>query len=143
MIQLQSKIRFSNFCLTPAPWLADRRETAFPRTSRLKYTDSSKFNPVTRVQHVSHFRGRHGTGGLRHNARARTNPSRTCGFDAGNSQHLSFCLRRCGPARRSYRPMGDRRFFEIPDTYVAGAKENSEGRLTSDHSTTSKDVLTY
>jgi hypothetical protein len=39
--------------------------------------------------------------------------------------------------------MDDRRFFEIPDTYVAGARENSEGRVTIARSTTSKDASTY
>jgi len=143
MIQIQPEIHFSNFCLTTAPWLADSRETALSRTSRLKYTDQSKFDLVIRVKHVWHFRGRHGASGLRHYTRAGANPSWTREFDTGDGQHLSFCLRCRGPARRSGRRMGDRRFFEIPDTHVAGARENSEGRVTSARSTTSKDASTY
>ena len=143
MIQIQPKIRFSNFCLTTAPWLADSRETASPRTSRLKHTDQSTFDLVIRVKHVWHFRGRHGASGLRHYTHAGANPSRTREFNTGDGQHLSFCLRRRRPARRSGHRMGDRRFFEIPDTYVTGDRENSEGRVTSAHSTTSKDASTY
>lgn len=143
MIQLQTKSLFPNFCLTPAPWLADRRETALPRTSRLKYTDPPKFDLVIRVKHVWHFWGRHGTRGLRHYARSRANPSRTCGFDAGDGQRLSSYFRRCGTGRRSHRRMGNRRFFEIPDAYLTGVRENSEGRLTSGHSIITKETHSY
>lgn len=143
MIQLQTKSLFPNFCLTPTPWLADRRETALPRTSHLKVTDPSKFDLVMRVKHVCHFRGRHGTRSLRHYARTRANPSRTCGFDAGDCQCLSFYFHRCRTGRRPHRRIGNRRFFEISDAYVTGAGENSEGRLTSGHSTIIKESQPY
>ena len=143
MIQIQPKIRFSNFRSTTPTWLADSRETALSRTSRLKYADQSKFDLVITVKHAWHFWGRHGASGLRHYTRPGADPSRTRKFDTGNDQHLSFCLRRLGPARRSGRRMGDRRFFEVPDTYLAGTRENSEGRVTTAHSTTSKDASTY
>ena len=138
MIQIQPKIHFSNFRSTTPTWLTDSRETALPRTFRLKYADDL----VIRVKHAWHLRIRHGASGLRHYTRPGADSSRTRKSDTGDGQQLSFCLRRPGPARRSGHQMGDRRFFEIPDTYLAGARENSEGRVTTARSTTSKDAPT-
>lgn len=139
MIQIQPKIHFSNFRSTTPTWLANSRETALSRTFRLKHADGL----VITVKHAWHFRGRHGASGLRHYTRPGADPSRTRTFDTGHGQHLSFCLRRPWPARLSGRRMDDRRFSEVPDTYLAGARENSEGRVTTARSTTSKDASTY
>ena len=144
MIQIQPNIHFSNSCSTTPTWLAGSREIALPHTSRLKYPDQlKKLDFIRRVKHVWPFRDRHRGRGLHHDTRPGADPSRTRQFDTGDGQHLSFCLHRPGPARRSGRRMGDRRFFEVPDTYLAGARENSEGRVTTARSTISKDTSTY